>query len=441
MAWVSVALLAAVAALWFANLRAGAELRERLEAIDQGALPAMLRAHRLALDLDQLRFHATWLLEGPPAAHDHSARALAGDLARLRVDTARFATPSDDGIEARLWKSLEGQLAQVERQVPRLLAPRPDSSPAILADPGFRADVLELEKGCDLLVAVGEHEAEVQSRLLRQEAGHSRRLQLGTASGFALLLLAFLGWAAAHERRHLREVAAYSTALEQVNVELEAFAGRVAHDLRAPLMPIQGNAALIANGLDPERSRELATRIVRTTGRLSDLVDGLLSFASGRRFGTGRCDAAEVLAGLLVDIEERARTCGTELRISTRPAPVECPHPLVASVLQNLIDNALKYGGRKDRPGCVTVVVESLGHQALISVSDDGEGMAEEVRRRAFEPFFRGAKGGRGAGLGLATVQRIVEAHGGALSLESSPGAGTRCRVILPSAAEPTARA
>jgi signal transduction histidine kinase len=73
-----------------------------------------------------------------------------------------------------------------------------------------------------------------------------------------------------------------------------------------------------------------------------------------------------------------------------------------------------------------------MGRQALISVADAGEGMPAEVRRRAFEPFFRGSANGPGSGLGLATVRRIVEAHGGVVSIDSGPGAGTRLRVLLP---------
>jgi signal transduction histidine kinase len=65
-------------------------------------------------------------------------------------------------------------------------------------------------------------------------------------------------------------------------------------------------------------------------------------------------------------------------------------------------------------------------------VADAGEGMPEEVQRRAFEPFFRGSAGGSGSGLGLATVRRIVEAHGGVVSIESDRGGGTRLRVLLP---------
>jgi signal transduction histidine kinase len=205
-------------------------------------------------------------------------------------------------------------------------------------------------------------------------------------------------------------------------------------------MPIQGNAELIARGVDPARAKELGARIVRTTGRVAELVDGLLAFAMGARAGTVECDAAEVLDAVLADLADRLASSGAELEVAARPTQVRCSRPLLASVLQNLIDNALKYGRKDNEAPRVSVIVQPMGYQALISVTDAGEGMPEEVQRRAFEPFYRGSARGSGTGLGLATVRRIVEAHGGVVSIDSDPGAGTRLRVLLP-APGPAARA
>jgi len=438
--WIAAAVgLIGLGAIGWGDLQALSGVDQRLQAIDQGALPQMRKAHLLALDVDQLRIQVEALIGGQVEGREAQRLAVVAATAKLHEDAIRYEGLAETAIEGRLWKQLEADLASLERQVVAVVRAAPDPAAGLRAA-ALRDELRRLVWGCDQLVAIGTEQAQLQSQLLQADSRRATRLQLATAGAVAFVLMLLFGWAQLADRRHARQIQEHTRTLERVNVELEAFAGRIAHDLQAPLMPIQGNAELIARGVDPARAKELGARIVRTTGRVAELVDGLLAFAMGARAGTVECDAAEVLDAVLADLADRLASSGAELEVAARPTQVRCSRPLLASVLQNLIDNALKYGRKDNEAPRVSVIVQPMGYQALISVTDAGEGMPEEVQRRAFEPFYRGSARGSGTGLGLATVRRIVEAHGGVVSIDSDPGAGTRLRVLLP-APGPAARA
>jgi len=108
----------------------------------------------------------------------------------------------------------------------------------------------------------------------------------------------------------------------------------------------------------------------------------------------------------------------------------------VASILGNLLGNAVKYAGSGARVS-IEARVDSLVH---VEVSDTGPGIAPELQARIFEPFVRGRKIGEGLGLGLATARRLVEAHGGAIGLRSNAG-GSVFWFDLPPAKAPEASA
>ena len=121
---------------------------------------------------------------------------------------------------------------------------------------------------------------------------------------------------------------------------------------------------------------------------------------------------------------------------------VSCPQQLLQSIAQNLVSNAVKYSS--GRPNAkVTVRVERQAKEALLEVQDNGRGMNEESLRALFQPFFRAPEVHAipGHGLGLATTKRLVEAHGGLISVESLIGRGSRFTVRFPLVAfHPTPR-
>jgi signal transduction histidine kinase len=104
----------------------------------------------------------------------------------------------------------------------------------------------------------------------------------------------------------------------------------------------------------------------------------------------------------------------------------------LASVVENLVSNAIKY---THSGGIVSISAWVEGDEILIRVKDNGSGIAEEEQQKVFEPFFRGNQGRRfkqGMGLGLSIARDLVEAHGGRITLESAPGEGSRFTINLP---------
>jgi signal transduction histidine kinase len=127
------------------------------------------------------------------------------------------------------------------------------------------------------------------------------------------------------------------------------------------------------------------------------------------------------------------KEAGGELLVDVEPARVRCSEGLLRQVLWNLGENAVKYRRHSVTPR-IELVGRGAGATYQFRVSDNGAGMSAEDARRAFEPFYRGAQTGEapGTGLGLAIVKRVIQAAGGALTVDSKPGQGSTFRFTLP---------
>jgi signal transduction histidine kinase len=243
--------------------------------------------------------------------------------------------------------------------------------------------------------------------------------------------------------RSRSELSSTLTLLEQRNQDLDAFAGRVAHDLRNILAPLPIAAANLRARRDrPEDIDALTDRVVRAGVRATAFLDTLLAFArSGRGVSepyTGASVRAAVAASLdsLAGLREEMRA---EVETDIEDASVGCAPGLLLAVTTNLLSNAFKFlDGRSQRR--VRVSARARDGACQISVEDSGPGIAPQHQSRLFEPFYR-TPGSRapGSGLGLATVHRIVEAAGGSISVTSRVDEGTRFVVTLPAVVLPSA--
>jgi signal transduction histidine kinase len=225
--------------------------------------------------------------------------------------------------------------------------------------------------------------------------------------------------------------------LQRSNNALESFASAVAHDLRSPLNTIGLNAELLATkdafSVDAERDDCIAS-ITRQVGRMSGLIQSLLTYG---RIGSGElvrvaCDCEAILAdvkgSLRADLEAASGS------ITNDPMPVILADPdLIARLFQNLLENGIKYSGSSEPH--IRVSVEENSTDWLFAVHDNGIGISPTDAERVFEPFRQlGGKAGRrgGVGLGLATCKRIVQRHGGELSVQSSLGKGSSFQFSIP---------
>ncbi len=220
------------------------------------------------------------------------------------------------------------------------------------------------------------------------------------------------------------------------------FVSNVSHELRTPLASIRVFAELLRLGRvrDPEKVQVYGEYIEAESRRLTGLINNILDFArieSGRKtYSFCRADVGEVVAVVLRSFEIRLAPEGYRIRFEgpEKPLPpVDLDPDAISQAVHNLLDNAVKYSGdAKD----ITVRLELDGDWVLISVQDQGVGIAREEQKKIFERFHRVSTGlvhdVKGSGLGLSIVHHIVQAHGGDVCVESEPGRGSRFTLILP---------
>jgi signal transduction histidine kinase len=229
-----------------------------------------------------------------------------------------------------------------------------------------------------------------------------------------------------------RELRRAKARLESANRDLEAFAVRIAHDLRTPLTPIPLLAGSLQRGFGDTPVAQIAARICDCAQRAGDLVERLLSFSRPGRFDTfALADATQIARDALDQFGPQADALGARIERQLQPdTAVACAAPLFRQVLDNLVGNALQHLSGRDRR-LVTVRLTALGGKVRLEVEDTGPGIPEESLRRTFDPHYR-APAAVAPGIGLATVRRIVDAHGGEAGVSSRLGAGTVFRIDLP---------
>jgi signal transduction histidine kinase len=231
--------------------------------------------------------------------------------------------------------------------------------------------------------------------------------------------------------------------LERQRADQLAFLGGVAHDIRNPLAALKLAMDLIPpdRALPPEpRLRQLVARIGRQIGRLERMAH---DFLDASRIESGHlelkledCDLCE-LARITLDLFEPATaTHALSVHAPDAPVRVRCDPMRIEQVLANLVNNAIKYS---PPGGSVRVTVARRADAGAISVADEGPGMSAADLAHVFDPFRRGAGADTvpGAGLGLFVARRIVEAHGGEITAETAPGAGSTFTVRLPAGPAP----
>jgi signal transduction histidine kinase len=229
------------------------------------------------------------------------------------------------------------------------------------------------------------------------------------------------------------------TALRDREAELTAFAGIVAHDLRAPLAAIAGHIELLEQDLaavdELDEFKFTLDRVRNSTDRMCRLIDDLLAYATAR---DAPLNLEPVDLGVVVDEVVHERTAHLRLEkpvIEAGPLPTVHADPaMIRQMMDNLIGNAIKYT-RDHEPAQVRITADRLdGRWAEIQVSDRGIGIPVDQRTTIFESFSRAHRGQSyaGTGLGLAICRRVVDRHGGTISVDDNPLGGARFHIVLP---------
>lgn len=225
-----------------------------------------------------------------------------------------------------------------------------------------------------------------------------------------------------------------TTRLEAEDANRRRLLADVSHELRTPLAVIQGNLEALVDGVYPPDEAHVRP-ILDETRVLERLVDDLrtLSLADSGALPLHRepVDPAALLEDVAAAQRATASAAAIDLRVeaaSNLPA-LELDPVRMKQVISNLVDNAIRAmpGG-----GVILISATAPGGALVIDVTDDGPGIAAELRSTLFDRFTKSA-GSRGSGLGLAIARAIVTAHGGTIEASPGPGGrGTTMRISLP---------
>ena len=220
------------------------------------------------------------------------------------------------------------------------------------------------------------------------------------------------------------------------------FVSNVSHELRTPLASIRVFAELLKLGraTTPEKTREYGEFIEGESHRLSRLIDNILDFSrietEQKSYHFVPADLSEIVSSVLQTFEVRSKQSGFRIRFRgpDKPLPrVEVDPDAIAQAVHNLLDNALKYSGGSRE---VEVRISEKDDSVVISVLDQGIGIASEEQKKIFERFHRVGSSlvhdVKGNGLGLSIVHHIVRAHQGMVRVESEPGKGSCFSIHLP---------
>jgi two-component system, OmpR family, phosphate regulon sensor histidine kinase PhoR len=372
-----------------------------------------------------------WLMhERLQATCERYERALADQRqqrqSELRAQSSRTAALFDRMVEGIIVVGPNGRIRLANHAAGNLFG---------FAPPAVDRTIMEATRHHEIgaLVARLDLEPEVLNHELRlDDVGSTRFLQVnalalrnadGARDGAILVF---------HDLTRIRQ-------LESVRQE---FVANVSHELRTPLSLIKSAAETLLDGAmkDPSIAMRFLEIIDKHASRLTFLIDDLLLLA---RLDSGRVDlelAPVALDELVQDAIADATLLAQSKRVTmTNAVPrlsAKADPQRLRQVLSNLIDNAIKYG---KAGGSITVTAHTTGDSIIeLSVRDDGPGIPPEAKERIFERFYRADKARSrdqgGTGLGLAIVKNVVQAHGGDVRVESTPGQGAEFFFTLPAA-------
>jgi len=233
--------------------------------------------------------------------------------------------------------------------------------------------------------------------------------------------------------RQLRDA---NESLARANRELEAFTASVSHDLRSPLTTIAGQAGLLELSM-PHANEDQRRRLKRIQGsvrQMGELIDALLVLSRISRHTLHReiIDVTALVESIVQDL--RQKDAFRTVQIEIQPGmSVHGDRRLISDLFVNLLANAWKFTSRTENAH-VEVGMSTHGSMATIFIRDNGAGFDMAHEQKLFKPFQRlhGTAEFEGTGVGLATVARIIDRHGGRIWAEGKPGQGAVFYFTLP---------
>jgi signal transduction histidine kinase len=229
-----------------------------------------------------------------------------------------------------------------------------------------------------------------------------------------------------------------ATRLDTADRNQRQFLGDLAHEIATPITAVTSSALALADGTasTEEERLDAAHGLTEETLRLQVLLDDLrrmtrLDIAEATSFDT--TDLEELCRGIAARFSPLARTAGVQLTLESGRAMVRSDPRLIEMVVGNFVSNAIRY---TPRGGTVRIATRRQRHEAMVTVSDSGIGIAPEHQERIFDRFYRvddaRQRATGGSGLGLAIAARAANELHGRIDVESEPAVGSIFRLVLP---------
>lgn len=418
-------------------------IEARSDALTKNALPSARHVSVARSDLDALFAGVRSFMLADDAAQAEDAQARVWRSRKELEDevVAYEALPQFPG-EPQIAAELDHSLALLDEHLPEVLTSQHDRDPSTLQsrfaiivprvdavdDALFRLQTLNIDNGLE--------QANTIKRL--QDRAEIVGVGLSIVSLALALAAALLVRRLAH--RQQRDAMLHEELLVARANELDAFAGRVAHDLKNPLAGLLMRLSILRSrggSLDEKGVAEHVDKSIAQVRRIDSTIEALLEFAHAGAAPTPGVHASvrDTLLEAVAEVKPRAEVANVALEVDVPPVgDAACPPGALLSVLANLLDNAVKYvveGASPQRK--VTARATRRGAFAHIEIEDTGPGIPASAQNAIFQPFVR-LPGTRqpGTGLGLATVKRLVEAYHGVIGVRSVVGKSTVFWIDLP---------
>lgn len=366
-------------------------------------------------------------------------------LGTLQRDDFRFAIVSGAGWRDVIYASPETDVARVAARpdvaVPLVLArgDRPGRGPRAPGggEPAAAAPGMQVGRGRPPILHGDRREGWVllaQHRAGSLDAAVTRLRARNLLISFGILLV--LAAAVATIGVNARKA-------ERLGRQQVEFVAAVSHEMRTPVSAIDVAARNLEDGLiaDPARVRRYGAVIRSEARRLGETVERVLQFAAldaGRAVGVlADLELRPIVEGVVARARTEHPEASIEIEVEREGGRVRADAALLRSCLQNLVGNAVKYGGKPPRVSVRVEGGDGPAGESRVTVRDRGPGIDPADLPFIFEPFYRGKLATErripGSGLGLHIVKRSIEAMGGRVGVDSAPGAGTSVTLhILP---------
>ena len=230
-----------------------------------------------------------------------------------------------------------------------------------------------------------------------------------------------------------RRIVEQNDALTKINQELDHFVYSISHDLRAPLLSIEGLLGLIEPEGDDAENQEYLDLIEQSVKRLDNTIMDILNYSRNARLDVihAEYDLRHALDTTLRDLVNARSDVRVEVHWNG-PNEAVLDELRVGVLLKNVLSNAIKYSRTDIEDAHVLIEVDNGPDACRLRIQDNGEGIAAEHVDKVFDMFFRATNSSSGTGLGLYICKEVADKIGGTITLESEQGLGTEVTLVLP---------